>query len=256
MTTTTDRNPIRRRALPGVLAAITLLGCVPTARVTMDGANDIGANTMERYDGPKARVAVVRFKDKTAKGWWSGEIGDGMADMLATALVNTGRYITLERRQLGDVIAEQDIGASGRVNRATRARIGGIEGAEMLVTGAITEFEPNAGGANLGAAVSGLPYGNYLGMIAGAFKQAHVAIDLRAVDARTSRIVFATSVEGSATDVAGIGSFAPVALGGFSKTPMEKAIRVAINEAAKAMVAKTPTQYFHFDGRSRARRRS
>ena len=36
------------------------------------GSPDISQARMEAYDGPKARIAVSRFTDKTGTGWWSG----------------------------------------------------------------------------------------------------------------------------------------------------------------------------------------
>ena len=85
---------------------------------------DINQAQAEAYNGPKARIAVSRFTDKTGKGWWSGASGDGMADQLVTALFNSNRFIVLERQTLGDVLAEQDLGASGRVSQQTAAPIG------------------------------------------------------------------------------------------------------------------------------------
>ena len=70
---------------------------------------DINEIQMEAYDGPKARIAVSRFTDKTRTGWWSGAIGNGMADQLATTLFGTNRYILLERQTLKDVLYEQDL---------------------------------------------------------------------------------------------------------------------------------------------------
>ena len=140
----------------------------------------------EDYNGPKARIAVAQFKDKTGKGWWTGQIGDGMADQLTTALFNTNRYIVLERAILGDVLSEQDLGASGRVRSETAAPIGQIEGAELLVVGAVTEFEGNASGAQGGLGGYG---GGILGGILGGFRKAHMAIDMRIIDTRTSRVL-------------------------------------------------------------------
>jgi hypothetical protein len=76
------------------------------------------------------------------------------------------------------------------------------------------------------------------------------------VDARTSRIVAATSVEGTATDVnlggllGGSGSNVALAgsLGGWSKTPMEKALRICLNKAVEFVVSQTPPQYYHQGG--------
>jgi len=231
-----------------ILAAV-VWSCqtTPTAKVTSGGGPSIAQAQQEAYNGPKARIAVAQFKDKTGKGWWSGQIGDGMADMLATSLFNTNRYIVLERHILGDVLAEQDLGASGRVKKQTAAPIGQLEGAELLITGAVTEFEPGTSGVggDLGGTV-----GKVFGGVLGGIKKAHIAIDVRVVDTRTSRLVAATSVEGEATNYnlggLAIGSDVGGSLGGYSKTPMEKAVRVALGEAVNFIVSQTPQTYYHF----------
>ncbi|MBW2264997.1 MAG: hypothetical protein JRD47_00860 [Deltaproteobacteria bacterium] len=231
-------------------------GCqmTPTAKVTSgQGGPGIGEARSEAYDGPRARIAVSQFTDKTAKGggyrhgWWNAEIGDGMRDMLATALFNTNRFIVLERQLLGEVMAEQDLGASGRVKQETAAAIGEIEGAELIVTGAITEFEPASGG--IGGGVGGV-FGKVFGAVAGGLKKSHIAIDLRVVDTRTSRIVAATSVEGEARDtsLSGllVGSGVGGGLGGYSNSSMEKAVRIALGAAIDFIVTKTPDKFYHY----------
>ena len=233
--------------LPVFSLAVWSCQTTPTAKVTSGEGPSMAEAQQEAYNGPKARMAVAQFKDKTGKGWWSGQIGDGMADMLATSLFNTNRYIVLERHILGDVLAEQDLGASGRVKKQTAAPIGQLEGAELLITGAVTEFEPGTTGVggDLGGTV-----GRVVGGVLGGIRKAHIAIDVRVVDTRTSRLVAATSVEGEATDYnlggMAIGSNVGGSLGGYSKTPMEKAVRVALGEAVKFIVSKTPQTYYHF----------
>ena len=226
----------------------------PKATVTSPDGKSIDEAQREAYDGPKARIAVSQFKDKTGKGWWTGAIGDGMADMLSTALFHSNRYIVLERQQVGDVLREQDLGAAGRIKKGTEAPIGEIEGAELLITGAVTEFEGAASGGGGGIGGVGGTAGRILGGIAGGIKKAHMAIDVRVIDTKTSRIVAATSVEGEATDfalggaLAGAGSGGALggALGGWSKTPTEKALRLCIQEAVKFIVSKTPATYYHY----------
>jgi curli biogenesis system outer membrane secretion channel CsgG len=76
-----------------------------------------------------------------------------------------------------------------------------------------------------------------------------LAIDVRIIDAKTSQIVAAATVTGSATSVgalggANIGGSLPVALGGFSKTPTEQAIRTCIQKAVEYIVTKTPAEYY------------
>ncbi len=255
---------IGRNGLRPIMAAcmglLLATGCVtPGTKATV--TSDQGGPTMsevqsEDYNGPKARIAVAQFKDKTGKGWWTGRIGDGMADQLTTALFNSNRYIVLERAILNDVLSEQDLGASGRVRSETAAPIGQIEGAELLVVGAVTEFEGNASGAGGGIGGYG---GGILGGIMGGFRKAHMAIDMRIIDTRTSRVLAATTVEGEASDVnlggllGGFGSAGALAggLAGWKNTPTEKALRVCIKEAVNFVVTKTPQKYYHYtDGKA------
>ena len=58
----------------------------PKARGTQTGGPTIDQAQQEDAMGPKARVAVSRFEDRSAKGRSTGKIGDGMAEMLANAL--------------------------------------------------------------------------------------------------------------------------------------------------------------------------
>jgi curli biogenesis system outer membrane secretion channel CsgG len=221
----------------------------PTARVTSSGGPGMAQAQAVPYDGPRARIAVTSFTNKSARGYdYYEQIGDGMADMLTTELFHTNRFIVLEREQLGEVLTEQDLAASGRIKPGTEAAMGQIEGAELLVTGAITEFEPSAGGAGGGVLFGGLPIG-----VGGGGKKAHIAIDMRVIDAKTSRILAATTVEGSATDIGGMGGFVVgggltelgIGLGGYAKTPMEKAVRITLREAVNFIASQTPAQYFH-----------
>lgn len=247
---------MRRAAALLAALAIGVAGCEsllePQATVT-GGANSptIAQAQAVPYNGPRARIAVASFDQKAAKGY--GRIGDGLADMLTTELVNTNRFIVLERQELGAVMAEQDLARSGRVSAATGAPTGQIEGAELLVTGAVTAFEPNYQGGGVGAILLSR---RHPGGIGGGLKQAYIAIDMRLIDSRTSRVVNAGTVEGRATDIAGaiggvIGggsSRLGLGLGAFRNTPMEKAVRVCLAKAVQFVVSRTPPAYYHYSG--------
>jgi curli biogenesis system outer membrane secretion channel CsgG len=255
--------------------ALTLIGCGPvgeaiqnpgqaTTQTVSTSQQSIDQVQLEAYDGPKARVAVSRFTDQSAKGggaygrrtgWYSPEIGNGMADMLNDALLQSNRFIVLDRQSLQDVFKEQDLGASGRIKQETAAPIGQIEGAELLIKGAITEFEPGAAGAQGGAGLGGfgLP-GAFLGGALGGVQQSHVAMIIQVVDTKTSRLLFSSTVEGKANDfnlggfLGGFGGHVAggAGLGVWQKTPVEKAIRIAIVNAVQELSKKTPQTYFHY----------
>ncbi|MDH4134658.1 MAG: CsgG/HfaB family protein [Gammaproteobacteria bacterium] len=209
------------------IAILALVGCTSAKVVSSNGGPTIQQAQQEAYNGPKKRIAVKAFEFKAARG--SAQIGRGMSDMLSDALFNSNRFIVLEREHIKEVMQEQDFGASGRVKKETAAPIGELEGAELLIRGSVTEFEPNCKG---GAAL----------IIAA--KQACVTINIRIVDAKSGRVVNATTVEGRSGSIGGGLFFAtgslPVGLGGWAKTPMESAIRHCIEEAVKH-IANTKT---------------
>lgn len=224
-----------------------------TTTTVTGGGPTIDQARRAAYNGPKARVAVARFTDKTGSGWYSGSLGQGMSDQLTTALFQTNRFIVLERETIRDVLQEQDLARSGRISAATGAPTGQIEGAELLITGAVTEFERNSGGGSGGIA-GGLfgDAGKVIGKLARGYRTAHLAIDLRVIDARTSRILAATTVQGEASDVnmgaALLGATGGARLGGqlsgWKNTPIEKALRQTINEAVNFVVSQTPRNFY------------
>ena len=261
-------NPITRARLKDrlllFLAVCFLLfflpgACAPKARITSGGPG-IETAQLVPYNGPKARIAVTTFEDKTGRGY--GRIGEGMAVMFTTALVNSDRFIVLERDLINEVIREQDLAAGGRVKTRAGSPIGEIEGAELLLTGAITEFEPDKLG--LGGGVVGLgtlvtsailhQKGSDMPIGAVTYTESHVALDVRLIDTATSRILAAVSTEGSGlawgggviAEVGGGRSRLPLSFGGFQKTATEKAIRKAIDLAVAAIALKVPKEFFHF----------
>jgi curli biogenesis system outer membrane secretion channel CsgG len=236
----------------------------PTAKTVSATEQGIDQAQLEPYNGPKARVGVYRFADQTAKGggttrgypfygWYTPQIGNGMAEMLSDALLQSNRFIVLDRQGLNDVLSEQDLAANGRVSKETAAPTGQVEGADLLIKGSVTEFEPGSAGAGAGVGLGmfGLP-GAVLGGLAGGLSQSHVAMVIQVVDARTSRLLFSTTVEGKANDfniggaLAGFGGgFGGLTgLGTWQKTPVEKAIRIAVQQAVKELASKTPPTYF------------
>ncbi len=229
-----------------------ILACTSTQVQTQVDTTGPSPGQVLTYQGPKARIAVASFKCKAAK--CSGQIGSGIADMLATALFRTGRFIVLERGEgLKAVQEELNLGQSGYVRPGAAPQIGQMEGADILVIGAITAFEPEASGVGGGGLV--IPYKiPFLGGAKFKKKEAYIAADLRLIDVRTGRVIAATTVEGKASSwkVGGLmgGVLGDVALGGgleaYRNTPLEKAVRVMLYNAVEAISRMVPENYYRW----------
>lgn len=113
----------------------------------------------------RRRIAVLDF-DFASTGLtssvlnWYGSRGpsQGVSDMLTNKLVQDGNYIVVERSRIQAVLAEQNLGQSGRVDASTAAQIGRILGVDAVVIGSITRFnlqEGRSGTSVLGVSVGG-----------------------------------------------------------------------------------------------------
>ncbi len=234
-----------------LLFTLMMSGCMGSspAPVKTSATHTQGADIYEAqrvaYNGPKVNVAIGDFQVKATGA--SREIGDGLREMLMTALVNSNHFIVLDRQAIQDMMLEQDLSASRRAARGTGPKRGKIEGAQIYLYGVVSEFEADSGGTGISFLSAAIPLS-----LGGGSKNSHMAIDLRAVDTATSRILFATRVEGETTDynvnvgtsIGGGSGKLPISLGQYSNTPMEKAIRVCIDQAVQEFVKKTPKQYY------------
>jgi curli biogenesis system outer membrane secretion channel CsgG len=184
--------------------------------------------------GLKKRVAVMDFDDKTGHGAW--DIGSGMADMLTTALVKSGKFMVIERQQIEAVMKEQALGLSGAVTPQSAAQVGKLLGVELMVVGSVNEFgeKENQVGGSIGSRLGG-PMGglNRLGVET---KTARVGLDIRLVNTTTGEIVAAEGIaEEESKKGVDIGhddfSFSNDA--GWDQTLAGKATRKAVNKVVE-----------------------
>jgi hypothetical protein len=142
--------------------------------------------------------------------------------MLSNALVATNRYIVLVGKSLDDFIIGQDIGRPDRLKKE--------EVLDLLVEGAIKEFKPGIAGAGEGEGTS------------------YVTLMVTVTNPRTNQELATERIRGKATDFGGTvgkgGVGLPKIFKDFSKTPMEKALRIVIEESASFIVAKTPPESY------------
>jgi hypothetical protein len=158
---------------------------------------------------------------------------------LTTSLVATARFIVLERLALTQVQQEQDLGASGRVNKETAADAGKLMGAQVLITGDITSFA--YGRSAMGGKLTNV----FKGLTAGVERvSASVSIDLRLIDAVTGEVI--ASIKGDG-DAAQNGVTADLIRdekkydGSMSlSTPLGKASREAIQKAIAGILESIP----------------
>jgi len=182
------------------------------------------------WGAEKPRLGVLRFTNQTSAGWWSGGMGSELQDMLASELANTKAFQVLERKEINAVIGEQDLGASGRIDSKTRAKIGKIKGAKYLVAGTVSAFEENTSGGGGGFSIGGISLG-------GKKDKAYMAVDLKVIDTETGEIVDNRTVEAS-SESSGLSvgvsrGFVSGNLGKYEKTPVGKAIRACIIEISE-----------------------
>jgi curli biogenesis system outer membrane secretion channel CsgG len=259
-------------ALVSVVFLFAMTGCMES-QVQPKATVDRGVEEqLPPYNGPKAKVAVANFEWKVGGSGSTTTISGlggktvsisqsryagyttGLRDMLTTAMVQTKRYRVLERQNLSALQQEMSLSKSGYTDKSGIKK-GGIKGADLLIMGAVTGWEPGTSGAGGGVGGGVLGKASALfGAVKGAFKKSSMAMDIRIVDTHTSEVLAATRVEGVAKDVNLGGSLGVLTgsggmgggLGAFAKTPMEKAIRTCIYEAVKYIAANTPKEYMKY----------
>jgi curli biogenesis system outer membrane secretion channel CsgG len=178
----------------------------------------------------KPRLGVLRFSNTAHAYWWKSGMGTDLQDMLINELASMGSFRVLERKELGAVIKEQDLGASGRISKSTRSKIGNITGAKYMVAATVSAYEESSKGTGGGISFGGISLG-------GKQEKAYMAIDLKVIDVETGEIADHRTVEANSTsgglDVGLSFSGFSGNLGGFEKTPAGKAIRACIMETAE-----------------------
>lgn len=196
------------------------------------------------YFGPKKRLAVLSLDIKVtdtnstvpSNGGSSNTIqipppsdfGTGLTEMLTTALMDSKRFIVLERSDLQDIQTEQQLDAGGTVNPNTVPKPGQLLGAQEMIHGAVTEYlysESSLGG------------GGVLGKlgVSGASSTAMVGMDIRIVDETTGQILYSVHAVGKAssngTSLNYTQGDTSVNMGSVKNTPLGEACRKAIAQA-------------------------
>ncbi len=186
----------------------------------------------------KKRIAVMAIEDKIVTGnhrEFVSTIAGGMTEMLTTALRDTGQFVVVERAGINDILGEQDLAARGITTPQTGAKPGQVLGAQILVRGAITEFEMLSKDAFGGVRVGDVRLN--LGRT-----KAHVGLDIRAYDPNTSEVLASDRYKGSSSSASTrfdiIGNHVDVFSDQFRRSALGRAMRDAVDDAVKDLVAR------------------
>jgi curli biogenesis system outer membrane secretion channel CsgG len=207
--------------------------------VASQGATDAGtAGTgTPSLSGLKQRIAVGAFSGDTF----------GITDLLTTELVNSGRFIVVERTHLEGVNQERDLGTGNQTTAETAAQASRLLGAQWLITGAVTQ-SADAGPKTINVGLGGISHG----LIGRAFDNvdaglsgstAKILLDVRILDATSGQVLYSLHAEGKAT---GHGSSIQIEKNNLNlasdrgpSTPLGEASRKAVQQAVAAILLKT-----------------
>ena len=173
-------------------------------------------------------VAVFEFENDSGYRSWR-HMGRDFSDQLSDALVQSGQFTVLSRKDLGAVLAEQNLAGSDRVAKSNTAQTGKIIPAQILVKGKIADFEENTSGGNKGIKIKGFKVGAKK-------SSAHIGLLVQLIDSTTGEIL--TSKRVDATARGGGLSFGydgdfDINSSNFKKTPVGKAVQKAIDQAVE-----------------------
>ncbi len=162
-------------------------------------------------------------------------LGDGLSDMLLTALTQTGCFKVVERMAIEEIKEELELmGVSPKQT---------LKAADFIITGAVTALELKASGIGGGGVVIPLPFIGGVGVKVGKDK-AHIGLDMRIVRVRDAEILSAKTVEGKSERWKfglGVAGLFGTTIGGawfeaVKNTPLEEATRDLIAKAVTLIV--------------------
>jgi curli biogenesis system outer membrane secretion channel CsgG len=193
------------------------------------------------YQGPKAVIAVGDFTVQVRKA--PEDIGDGLREMLQTALFESNHFIVVDRADTAGISAEKLLSDSFLKDADAILQPAQMHPAEILVYGAVTSLEGE--GCGLLLKLPGAPV-----KVGGKYHHAKVGIDLRLVDTASGKILAAKSVDSSTLSAScEVGASKnktdlPFKLQIVKNTPLELAIRDCIYRAVISLRAMIPQRLF------------
>ncbi len=156
---------MKRQVSPiiGLIVALTGLVTPTLLNLELAYAQPVAPGAEQIKPKEKRRIAVLDFdfssiSDMSFMSGLGGEgSGKGVSNLITNQLVKEGNYIVIERSKINAVLAEQNLGASGRIEPTTAAQIGRILGVDAVLIGTVTKFdvENKSKGLSIGSLFGG-----------------------------------------------------------------------------------------------------
>ena len=218
-----------------------------SGKQSYEKADEILTDDVPEVRGPKRIVAVGQADAigayQAETGPW--DVGGGIAAMLTDALKESGRFIVVERAQIAQILAEQELGGQQLLHQGSGPQMGKIIGAEWFLHLSITEFgmQDSGGGVSVGYSgrVNNRLFGNRLlgGGVSPQWANGKVAMDTRVVSAEDSEVKHTITVEEKITKRGFDMNVAveEVSFGGnhFSKSPLGAATRRMVTRTVQRL---------------------
>lgn len=180
------------------------------------------STSMHKGSSAKPVVLVLDFINNTRLD--NVSLGSGIADMMTTALLESGKFRVVERGEtLENILAEQGLHQSGLVSSSSAATIGNILGASYVITGKVTEFGIRKESNTIGFGFGGTGKKTIT---------ARVVLDARLVSVSTAEAIAASTGIGEVATEVSTGFVLPVTMEvgtiGFDETTIGQATRQAL----------------------------
>jgi curli biogenesis system outer membrane secretion channel CsgG len=184
----------------------------------------------------RPRIAVMDFEYSAIGNEWAPWLRTNVKavnDILVNKLVDGGHFAVIERTKLDQVIQEQNLGNSGRVDTSSAAKIGRVLGVQTIIIGSVTEFniDKQSQGINL----------PMFGSVGGGKTSANVKINMRAIDTKTGEILYTAQGIGSSNHGNTSIQFRGIGVGNDSSNQELKLLSAATADAVEQIATKINT---------------
>ena len=234
--------PFRRPAVAALALAI--------------GLSTLNAGAIAEVQGQTRtkRVAILDFDYSAVRSAAAAlfgtdiDVGQGISDMVVTALVDDGTYSVIEREMLDSILAEQNLANSSRFNADSAARIGRVLGVDAIITGSVRQFGRDTSSTEIGRAGRAARRFGFGGFDRSETR-AIVAVDARIINVETAEILAVAQGKGessrTSTSILGSGGSGDGSDGGgvnfgssdFQETILGEAVRLATAQLSAELVA-------------------